>query len=127
MTDSDWPPADPAYRGTQPGGEIEPGGGVGVLGAIVWPVYVGFGIDPDQDLPQDKRFQIQWADEGGVLVGHADPVVDAGEYPFLLYFHAPVGPPSFAATFTHPYRTRGGRAHVGPILYVGNEITAEVP
>lgn len=102
-------------------------GGLGVLSVTVWPVYVGFGKHPDDDLPVEKRFQIRWADEAGLTVGHADPVVDSGEYPCLLYFHAPTGPPTHSATFDHPYRTPGGRAHVGPILYVGDEITAEIP
>ena len=99
-------------------------GSCGTVTATVWPVFVGFGTHPDEDLPMEKRFQIRWGDEAGVIVGHADPVVEAGEYPCLLYFHAPMGPPSFAATFDHPYRTHGGRAHVGPIVYVGDEITA---
>lgn len=103
------------------------GGGVGVLGAIVWPTYVGFGSHPDEDVPQDRRFQIQWVDEDGMIVGHADPHVGRGEYPCLLYFHGPTGPPSFAATFDHPLRvTDSGRRHVGPILYVGQQITAKV-
>ena len=98
--------------------------GCGTVTAIVWPVFVGFGTHPDEDLPMEKRFQIRWGDEAGVIVGHADPVVGAGEYPCLLYFHGPVGPPSFAAQFDHPLRARGGRQHVGPIMYVGDEITA---
>lgn len=100
--------------------------GGGTPTAIVWPVFVGFGADPDEELPMEKRFQIRWGDESGMIVGHADPVVDTGEYPCLLYFHAPTGPPTHAATFTHPYRTHGGRVRVGPILYVGDQITAEV-
>lgn len=101
--------------------------GVGTLSMNVWPVYIGFGHTTNDDLPETRRFQIRWDTEDGMIVGHAHPQLDVGEYPCLLYFHAPTGPPSFSAQFQHPFRvTTSGRQHVGPILWDGDHITAQV-
>lgn len=99
----------------------------GVLHAVVWPIYVGFGTDPDENLPQDQRHPITWAEDQCLIVGHANPLLDAGVYPYLLFFHHPTDPPSFAAGLEHPYRqTVTGRKHIGPIFYTNNEITAHL-
>lgn len=100
--------------------------GAGLLALTVWPAYIGFGTHPDEDLPTEKRFQIRWGTEDGFTVGHAHPVIDTGDYPCLLYFHAPTGPPSFSAQFQHPVHLTAGRQHIGPIVCVGDEITAQV-
>lgn len=80
------------------------GGGLGDLAFVVWPSYIAFAANETDDVPQDRRAQIQWRVENGIVVGSARCWVPAGDHGCLLYFRDPVGPHCGAAPFDHPFR-----------------------
>src|SRR5687767_2652614 len=69
--------------------------GIGTLGAIIWPTYVGAvlinGKEPVSD-PEYARGAITWRPEGDELVGSATISVPAGEWGWLIYSHNPSTP-----------------------------------
>lgn len=84
--------------------EQEPGGGVGVFGAVVWPTHLGATVghpgagpraDHEPDDPYYERGQIAWELEGNRIVGRATLHVPAnrpGEaYEYLIFCHGPTG------------------------------------
>lgn len=94
-------------------------GGVGVLGAIVWPTHLGAvtghpgpGPKPANeptDSPDYERGQIEWMLEtsgpfAGEIVGRALLNVPAGVYEYLVFCHGPGSLPKMinATKFEHP-------------------------
>lgn len=101
--------------------------GEGVLGAVIWPSYVGFCTeDPGAGLiacgePDDvsyQRGQIQWEYANGDIVGRAFVNVPAGTYTHLAYFHGPEGPAMGGKMqLSHPiFYDRTGVVEVYPII-----------
>lgn len=68
---------------------------IGVLGAIVWPTYIGFvlvdGSEPISH-PDYVRGPITWHDDGDGKIGTATVFVPPGEWEYVIYCYEPASP-----------------------------------